>query len=151
MRKPTLETPSACLDLERIFVRNLALLLVVMLVAGCGASAASPPTPTPKPTPIREPGARFSQYPLMTIKPSHSYTAILETSDGNITVRLLPGIAPLTVNNFVFLARHHYYDHNLFHRILQHFVIQTGDPTGTGYGGPGYEFQDELHKHMTYS
>jgi cyclophilin family peptidyl-prolyl cis-trans isomerase len=79
----------------------------------------------------------------MTINVNHSYTAILSTSDGTITVKLLPKVAPITVNNFVFLARHHFYDGIIFHRIVKGFIIQTGDPTGTGFGGPGYHFKDE--------
>jgi cyclophilin family peptidyl-prolyl cis-trans isomerase len=65
------------------------------------------------------------------------------TSDGTFVIELLPRVAPIAVNNFVFLARHHYYTGNLFFRIIAPFMVQTGDPTGTGFGGPGYEFQDE--------
>jgi cyclophilin family peptidyl-prolyl cis-trans isomerase len=79
----------------------------------------------------------------MRINVRHSYTATMETSLGTFTIRLLPRVAPLTVNNFVFLARHHFYDDNIFHRIIKTFMIQTGDPTGTGFGGPGYSFKDE--------
>ena len=69
--------------------------------------------------------------------------ATLNTTEGAITIELLPGEAPKTVNNFVFLAREGYYDGVPFHRIMKGFMIQTGDPTGTGRGGPGYRFDDE--------
>lgn len=79
----------------------------------------------------------------MTINVHHRYVADITTSDGAFTIQLLPTVAPLAVNNFVFLARHGYYNNNVFHRIIANFMIQTGDPTGTGFGGPGYEFKDE--------
>ncbi len=79
----------------------------------------------------------------MQIDPSKRYTATIETNQGNITAELYPQDAPVTVNNFVFLARQGYYDGVIFHRIIPGFVIQGGDPTGTGAGGPGYQFQDE--------
>lgn len=81
--------------------------------------------------------------PNMVIDQDASYRAVLETSEGSITWDLLPQAAPLTVNNFVCLARAGFYDGTPFHRILAGFVIQGGDPTGTGTGGPGYQFDDE--------
>lgn len=116
--------------------------LIVVALAGCGGSSAAPATSTPAPTPT--PSYRqWSQPPPMTIKVKAKYTATMVTSKGDFTITLLPKIAPVTVNNFVFLARHHFYDGVPFHRIIQDFVIQTGDPTGTGSGGPGYRFKDE--------
>lgn len=79
----------------------------------------------------------------MSINTSHRFTATLVTSEGTFTIGLLPKIAPVTVNNFIFLARHHFYDGVLFHRVIRDFMIQTGDPLGTGLGGPGYHFKDE--------
>ncbi len=79
----------------------------------------------------------------MGIDPSKRYTATMETSLGTIVIALDAINAPLTVNNFVFLAAHHYYDGVIFHRIINGFVCQGGDPTGTGTGGPGYRFKDE--------
>ena len=81
--------------------------------------------------------------PPLTIDPARTYTATLSTTAGDITVELLPGDAPNTVNNFVFLARQGYYDGTPFHRVIRNFMIQGGDPTGTGTGGPGYRFADE--------
>jgi cyclophilin family peptidyl-prolyl cis-trans isomerase len=82
----------------------------------------------------------------MTIDPSKTYTATITTDVGPITVKLDPQTAPKTVNNFVFLANQHFYDCTVFHRVVQQFVDQGGDPTGTGTGGPGYKFADELPK-----
>ena len=73
-----------------------------------------------------------------------TYQAVVTTNMGEFTIDLDPEAAPLTVNNFVFLARNGYYDETPCHRIIPDFVVQCGDPTGTGTGGPGYEFADEL-------
>ena len=79
----------------------------------------------------------------MTIDPSKKYSATLETSSGTIMVDLFAKDAPKTVNNFVFLARDGFYDGTVFHRVISDFMIQGGDPTGSGRGGPGYRFEDE--------
>ncbi len=79
----------------------------------------------------------------MEIDQKKSYTALVKTSEGDISIRLLASEAPKTVNNFVFLARQGYYENVIFHRVIKGFMIQTGDPTGTGTGGPGYKFEDE--------
>ena len=86
---------------------------------------------------------QWSSPPPLTIDPSASYTAVLNTTAGTITVELLPAEAPNTVNNFVFLARQGFYDNVIFHRTIPDFMIQGGDPTGTGRGGPGYIFANE--------
>jgi cyclophilin family peptidyl-prolyl cis-trans isomerase len=80
----------------------------------------------------------------MCIDPSKRYTAEMVTSKGTLTIALDPIGAPATVNNFVFLARYHYYEGIVFHRIIPGFMLQGGDPTGSGRGGPGYRFDDEL-------
>lgn len=90
--------------------------------------------------------ARNNQYsapPEQTIDPAKRYTATIETTDGTMVAELFASEAPKTVNNFVFLARDGYYDGIRFHRIIKDFMVQTGDPLGTGTGGPGYEFEDE--------
>ena len=86
----------------------------------------------------------FDGPPPMVINPDCLYSAEMITSAGAMTVALDAAKAPVTVNNFVFLARWHYYDGVIFHRVIRDFVIQGGDPEGTGRGGPGYQFADEL-------
>ena len=124
----------------------LVLGLTTSLLLGCGGEKATP-------TPIEREVSKVKQYsqpPPMIIDISKvgeqhqiEYVAHINTSKGTIKVRLLAKEAPLTVNNFVFLAREGYYDNTPFHRIIQGFMIQGGDPTGTGSGGPGYTFEDE--------
>ncbi|HLG69441.1 MAG TPA: peptidylprolyl isomerase [Chloroflexota bacterium] len=79
----------------------------------------------------------------MTIDTSRHYTATIDTEKGQIVLDLDPSLAPMTVNNFVFLANQHFYDGLRWHRVVPDFVIQGGDPLGTGAGGPGYKFPDE--------
>ncbi len=86
---------------------------------------------------------KFSQAPELGIDTSKRYTATMETSLGTIVIALDAINAPKSVNNFVFLAAQHYYDGVIFHRIINGFMCQGGDPTGTGTGGPGYRFEDE--------
>jgi cyclophilin family peptidyl-prolyl cis-trans isomerase len=86
----------------------------------------------------------FDGPPPMCIDPAKRYTATMVTSKGTLTIALDPIAAPVTVNSFVFLARYHFFDGIVFHRIIPGFVLQGGDPTGTGRGGPGYRFADEL-------
>jgi cyclophilin family peptidyl-prolyl cis-trans isomerase len=86
---------------------------------------------------------QYGAPPPMTIDPKKSYEATIKTNKGEVVVHLLAGSAPVTVNNFVFLAREGFYDGVTFHRVIPGFMAQTGDPTGTGRGGPGYKFEDE--------
>src|ERR1700685_1907154 len=88
--------------------------------------------------------------PEMIIDPSKTYTATMVTSKGTMELLLDHLGAPVTVNSFVYLARWHYYDGIVFHRIIPGFVLQGGDPTGSGAGGPGYRFDDELPKPGRY-
>ena len=92
-----------------------------------------------EPTPMQ-----FRQAPAMALKPGARYSAIMHTSKGDIEIELFADKAPATVNNWVFLARKGYYDYVTFHRVIPGFMAQTGDPTGTGSGGPGYSFADEF-------
>ena len=92
----------------------------------------------------------FDGPPPVCIDPVHRYSAEMVTSKGTMTISLDPLGAPKTVNNFVFLARYHYFDGIVFHRVIPGFVLQGGDPTGTGTGGPGYRFEDELPKPGRY-
>lgn len=86
---------------------------------------------------------QYPSSPAMQIDPNKKYQAIFKTSVGDITIELFADKAPITVNNFVFLARDGYYDNTIFHRVLEDFMAQGGDPTGTGRGDPGYRFDDE--------
>jgi cyclophilin family peptidyl-prolyl cis-trans isomerase len=85
----------------------------------------------------------YSKPPDMQIDTSKTYTATIDTTKGKITLVLFAADAPKTVNNFVFLAREGFYDGVIFHRVIPGFMIQGGDPTGTGRGGPGYQFENE--------
>ena len=93
----------------------------------------------------------YPAQPPLNIDENKTYTATMKTNHGDIGIQLLPKNAPLTVNNFVFLARDGYYDGVKFHRIVKGFMIQGGDPTGTGAGGPGYKFRDELPTTLDYN
>ena len=86
---------------------------------------------------------QWSKQPEMQIDATKDYTVSIQTNRGTIELTLQPQHAPQTVNNFVFLAKQGYYDGVKFHRVIADFMIQTGDPTGTGRGGPGYKFGDE--------
>jgi cyclophilin family peptidyl-prolyl cis-trans isomerase len=85
----------------------------------------------------------YTTPPEMGIDPAKRYTATIETSQGTMTAELFASEAPNTVNNFVFLARDGFYEGVIFHRVIPGFMIQGGDPTGSGRGGPGYRFDDE--------
>ena len=121
------------------------LVLVSLLLASCTATPSEPAT-TNKPM-------SYSTPLPMTIDKSKQYTATIETVKGELVLELFASDVPLTVNNFVFLAREDFYNHTTFHRIIPGFMAQGGDPTGTGGGGPGYSFADEFteHTHVTGS
>ena len=138
----------------------LAIIVGTLFLVACGADAtptlkpvATPPTvqapaSTLTPIPIAEStgGTRIKQYsepPSTIIQVENRYVATLNTNKGAIVIELFPKEAPRTVNNFVFLARDGFYDGISFHRVIKDFMIQGGDPTGTGAGGPGYRFEDE--------
>ncbi|WAH38477.1 peptidylprolyl isomerase [Alicyclobacillus dauci] len=87
---------------------------------------------------------QYDQVPEMQLQEGARYEAIVHTDKGDFTIELLAKEAPITVNSFVFLARDGFFDDVIFHRVIKEFVIQGGDPTGTGRGGPGYRFRDEL-------
>jgi peptidyl-prolyl cis-trans isomerase B (cyclophilin B) len=92
----------------------------------------------------------FEAAPPMCIDPAAGYSALVETNHGDFTIELDPSAAPIAVNNFVVLARSHYFDGTPCHRIIPNFVVQCGDPTGTGTGDPGYSFEDELPEAGAY-
>ena len=122
--------------------------------AACSNDEETAPTATPRgtatPGSAATTGPAAGQYatpPAMAIDPAKSYVAVLETDKGTIRIKLLPDIAPQTVNSFVFLTRQGYFDGVTFHRVIPGFVAQGGDPTGTGGGSPGYRLPDEFSDH----
>ena len=88
--------------------------------------------------------------PAMQIDPKKKYKAHMETDKGMMVIELFADKTPMTVNNFVFLAREGYYDNVIFHRVIDNFMVQGGDPTGTGRGGPGYKFGDEFDSSLKH-
>ncbi|MEK6588746.1 MAG: peptidylprolyl isomerase [Chloroflexota bacterium] len=86
----------------------------------------------------------------MQIDPARTYQATIQIDSGDIVVDLWADRAPRTVNNFVFLARQGFFDGVIFHRVIKNFMVQGGDPTGTGTGGPGYQFEDEFHPELRH-
>jgi cyclophilin family peptidyl-prolyl cis-trans isomerase len=106
--------------------------------------------PLPNPDGSSQQQQKFDAAPPMIIDPAKNYAATMVTSHGTLEIVLDALSAPVTVNNFVYLARFHYYDGIIFHRIIPGFVLQGGDPGGTGAGGPGYRFADELPKAGRY-
>ncbi|MBG9789549.1 peptidylprolyl isomerase [Brevibacillus laterosporus] len=142
----------------------LALLLgFTLVVTGCGTKTApatdqqqnnatsGQTTPTDKKNETtKQPSKQYDKAPEMKIDPNKNYEAVVETNKGSFTIQLFAKDAPKTVNNFVFLANDHFYDGIQFHRIIQSFMIQTGDPKGDGTGGPGYSFEDELKNGHSY-
>ena len=146
----------------------IALTAIYFVSRGSSSSSSAPKTKTPTAStttttatkaiaPVCPPAAgsatreiAFTKAPPMCINPSASYTAIVKTDVGTFDIALDAKAAPKTVNNFVFLARYHFYDGVTFHRVIPGFVVQGGDPTGTGSGGPGYTIPDELPKAGAY-
>ena len=152
---------------RRTSVAALAMLAVALAAAACGGGEASPtpgttirvnpsfltPTATrvpPPPCELRAPRKQYGSVPAMMLDPEKKYFATIETQVGDFRVELFADKAPVTVNNFVFLSNEGFYDCITFHRVLPNFMAQTGDPTGTGGGGPGYQFADEFDDDLTH-
>ena len=93
---------------------------------------------------------QWNNPPEMKIDMTKKYKAIMETDNGTMVIELFADKTPVTVNSFVFLAREGFYDGVIFHRVIANFMVQGGDPTGTGRGGPGYRFQDEFHPSLRH-
>ena len=138
------------------FLLRVLFVLIVLLVPlyGCSQETQAPvSTATATITPAATATMTIKTYskpPEMVINTSKIYTATIETEKGNIVLGLFAQDAPVTVNNFVFLAREGFYDGVTFHRVIPGFMAQGGDPTGTGMGGPGYYIDNEIseHKHL---
>ena len=114
-------------------IAGIVLALAMLLSVSCGSTAPKPKT--------------YSEPPPMTIDTNKQYIATIETEKGNLVLELFASDVPITVNNFVFLAREGFYDGSTFHRVIAGFMAQGGDPSGTGSGGPGYTFTDEFTEH----
>ncbi len=127
--------------MKRIVSLLVVILMMMPVVVSCGEKA-------PEQAPEAKPKT-YSSPPPMTIDTSKQYTATIETEKGNMVAELFAKDVPVTVNNFVFLAREGFYDGATFHRVIPGFMAQGGDPTGTGMGTAGYHFDDEFtaHKH----
>ena len=125
----------------------------LMVFTACGSPTTESAAARPAALPAAEEGGaalQWSSPPTMQIDPSKSYEAVFMTQIGDFRVRLFSDQAPVTVNNFVFLAKQGYYDNTTFHRVLPGFMAQGGDPTGTGGGGPGYTFDDEFDPDLQF-
>ena len=123
----------------------------IRIVEGARPAAAAAPQPTPEPTPEPQGGPPWDSPPDMVIDTSKGYGAVFELEKGeSFEVELYADKVPGVVNNFVFLAREGFYDGVTFHRVLEGFMAQTGDPTGTGTGGPGYRFESEFHPDLSH-
>ncbi|WP_239696907.1 peptidylprolyl isomerase [Paenibacillus oryzisoli] len=117
-----------------------SLLTLTLIASACGNKPAETPAASTSTTGAKQ----WSQAPEMKIDTNKTYQAEVTTSKGTFTIDLYAKEAPKTVNNFVFLSKEGFYNNVTFHRIIKNFMIQTGDPQGTGRGGPGYKFADEL-------
>jgi cyclophilin family peptidyl-prolyl cis-trans isomerase len=93
---------------------------------------------------------QWNTQPDLTIDVKKTYHALIKTDLGDMKIKLFAAKTPVTVNNFVFLSREGYYDGTIFHRVIDDFMVQGGDPTGTGRGGPGYNFRDEFHPDLKH-
>ncbi len=155
------------IPLQRKHLKTALLTLLALLLVACSDSEEPTPTPivavptiaatqTVAPTPtqsydeIAARDGKYSALPPMTLDAQKYYFATFKTVKGDIKVQLYADKTPITVNNFVFLARDGFYDNTTFHRVLENFMAQGGDPTGRGNGGPGYKFADELGEGLVF-
>ena len=129
----------------RWIITAAVLALIVLLVTPSCTSYETPPKELSSMSQMQ-----WSNPPEMTIDSTKSYSATLQTENGDIILQLFATESPFTVNNFVFLARQGYYDGVTFHRVIAGFMAQGGDPTGTGAGGPGYNFDDEVDNDLSF-
>jgi len=137
--------------LVRYSMVMLSILLLALAAVGCGSkskneSAIQQTASASGAATVKQ----WSEMPEMSIDPKKSYTATFHTSKGDFKIELFADDAPTTVNNFVFLAKQKFFEGITFHRIIETFMIQTGDPNGNGSGGPGYHIPDELGSDHKY-
>jgi peptidylprolyl isomerase/peptidyl-prolyl cis-trans isomerase B (cyclophilin B) len=138
--------------LRQVLALGLGLLGIAIVAACSSAPAATGAAALAEPATAETGGTalQWDSPPTMEIDPAKAYEAVFKTELGEFRVRLFPDQAPVTVNNFVFLARQGYYNGTTFHRVLPGFMAQGGDPTGTGAGGPGYSFEDEFDPELQF-
>jgi cyclophilin family peptidyl-prolyl cis-trans isomerase len=156
LQSPTVEME--ILGVPMKFVRLLAIFAVVTVVMATlipASHAQDPQTPDElcesAAQGIEEPETRTFSEPEEVLEQDVDYKAIFCTEDGAVYVDLLEDFVPVTVNNFVFLAQNDYYNNTTFHRVIADFMVQGGDPTGTGSGGPGYQFEDEFVPFLSFN
>ncbi len=138
---------------------GIILLLVALVLTSCAKAEEKTPAVNEAAPAVKEAAPpmttnsrkQYTAPPPMTIDSKKQYTATIKTKKGDLVLDLFASDVPLTVNNFVFLAREGFYNGTTFHRVIPDFMAQGGDPTGTGMGGPGYSFADEFsqHTHVT--
>lgn len=128
----------------------LTVLVIAMALRLISSRSASSDPRASMPRDPLERNGMYESPPSMQIETEKSYFATIQTSKGDISVELFDDRAPETVNNFVFLARGGFYDNTTFHRVIPDFMAQAGDPTGSGVGGPGYQFPDEFHPELRH-
>ncbi len=134
-------------------IATVIFLFVTLFAVGCAGQSNSPQPSSKPPASSSPPSPKvmsWPQPPAMQIDTSKKYVATVDTTLGSFKIQLLAQESPKTVNNFVFLSRQGYYNGVIFHRIIKTFMVQTGDPTGTGAGNPGYKFPDELPPKHSY-
>lgn len=138
------------MKLKKAYLPLMLMIVVALMLGGCGKKeekTAEQPKSADQSKPAEQPKSTepksWTSPPEMKIDTNKTYQAEVKTSKGTFTIELFAKDAPKTVNNFVFLAKEGFYNDVVFHRIIESFMIQTGDPTGTGAGGPGYSFEDE--------
>ncbi len=124
---------------------SIAMMAAMLGVGGCYSGGGPQDEPEEVPQPAMK---TYPAYPDMVIDTAKEYTATITTVKGDLVLELFAADVPLAVNNFVFLARDGYYNGCTFHRVIPGFMAQGGDPTGTGRGGPGYRFSDEITEHI---
>ncbi len=134
--------------MRKLVIALILTLILALVVGAVGCGGEEAPASTPSPTLMPTPTVKlYAAPPPMIIDTSKHYTAIIETVKGNITLELFAKDVPVTVNNFVFLAREGFYNNCTFHRVIPGFMAQGGDPTGTGAGSPGYYIPNEISEH----
>jgi cyclophilin family peptidyl-prolyl cis-trans isomerase len=131
---------------QKIFL-GVIIIIAALMILSCGNTATPSSSAAATQTTSEVKVMKWDSPPKMQIDTKKKYTAIIETEKGTLTLELFARDVPNTVNNFVFLARQGFYDGTTFHRVIVDFMVQGGDPTGTGTGGPGYKFADEFTSH----